>query len=295
MIITNKSNLPEPLYRAICNDSYKPGKSYATVTSLLKPTRMFWLQKRHYSEIVQDASDMIYMLMGSAIHSVLERGDHGSSLAEERLKATVSGKVISGAIDIYEAGVIMDYKFTSTWAYLYRDASKPDDWEKQLNMYAYLYRQAGFPVNALQIICIFRDWSATKQKHDIRYPNQVEVIKIPLWDESRQISFLEGKINELTQHEETPDDLLPECSMNDRWQDPVIYAVKKIGKKKAKKLIKTSLADAEAYADSCGKDFIVEVRESVPKRCEGYCSASGFCSWYQGYLETRGEEESNED
>jgi hypothetical protein len=280
MKITNKANLPDPIYRAICNDQYTGGHAYASVTGLLKPTRMFWLQKRHYNEIEQDAADMIFMLMGSAMHSVLERGEGASSLIEQRFELPIGHKVVSGAVDCYENGIIQDYKFTSIWSWTYR-SDKPE-WEQQLNMYAYLCRHAGLPVKALQIICIFKDWSATKQKHDSGYPNQVEVIDIPLWDESRQFGFIEAKMNELAKYEDVDDADLPECPQSDRWQDPIKYAVKKKGNKKAKRLFDT-LADAEDYLSVQKDDCLIETRESIPKRCVGYCSASGFCSWYQTY------------
>jgi hypothetical protein len=89
-------------------------------------------------------------------------------------------------------------------------------------------------------------------------------------------------MNELAKYEDVDDADLPECPQSDRWQDPIKYAVKKKGNKKAKRLFDT-LADAEDYLSVQKDDCLIETRESIPKRCVGYCSASGFCSWYQTY------------
>ena len=281
MKITNNANLPESLYRAICNQRYEPGvDTYASVTSLLKPVRMFWLQKRHADEIEEDASDMIYTLMGSAIHYVMEMANKdGAAMTEKRLSLKMNGKKISGAIDHYENGVIQDYKFTSVWSWTYKSSLL--DWKRQLNMYAYLCYQNGLAVEKLQIVCIFRDWSKSKAKFDNQYPNQVEVIDIPLWDQLITELYISSRLLDILTSEDTPDDYLPLCTPEERWQDPVKYAVMKTGRKSAIKLY-DNRDEAEQHAGVTPGGHIEE-RPSKPKRCAGYCNVAEYCSWYQMY------------
>ena len=85
--LTNKNNLPEPVFRAITQNRYsgENDDNFASVTGLLKGVKQFVLEKRHYDEIIEDASDRVWSLMGSAMHSVMENSQTGNTLAEERL------------------------------------------------------------------------------------------------------------------------------------------------------------------------------------------------------------------
>jgi len=83
MKITNKHHIPEVLVRAISANWYSGHGElrFASVTA-----KMAILSKRHGKEIAQDAGDMIWTMMGSAMHKVLEAGEDMNSLAEERLE-----------------------------------------------------------------------------------------------------------------------------------------------------------------------------------------------------------------
>jgi len=77
MKITNRKNLNEALLRAVQKNWYSgegESRDYS-VTGLLNPVRVFHLMKRHFDELEEDVSDRIWMLMGSAMHSVLERAN----------------------------------------------------------------------------------------------------------------------------------------------------------------------------------------------------------------------------
>ena len=181
MKITNNNKIPEPIYRAICQNWYSGSGAdhFCSVTELLKPPKLFVLEKRYKETVEQEASDLIWSLMGSAMHRVLEASETKDTLNEERLYIEINGKTISGGIDLYENSVISDFKFTSVWNYIYSGRKK--EWEQQLNLYSYLYQSAGFDVETLQIIAVFRDWSARKSKFEKDYPNQIEIIPIRKW------------------------------------------------------------------------------------------------------------------
>ena len=74
MIITNKYNLPSALVN-LAQEKYEPKNGRFGVTSLLNPTRIELLKRRHYNEITTDVSDMIWLIFGSAVHNVLESHD----------------------------------------------------------------------------------------------------------------------------------------------------------------------------------------------------------------------------
>jgi len=281
MNITNYNKIPEPIYRAVCKNWYsgEGAEYFCSVTELLKPDKLFVLERRHKDQLSVEASDLIWSLMGSAMHRVLEASETGDTLNEERLFTKVNGKIISGGVDLYENRVISDFKFTSVWNYIY---SNRREWEQQLNLYSYLYQSAGFDVDKLQIIAIFRDWSASKANHEKNYPKQIEIIPIRKWSIDQCEHFIKKRLFKLELALKLPDDVVKECNQRDRWQDDDIYAIMKKGNKRAIKLC-TSEKQAKAFCKTnINKDKLtIELRKSVPRRCENYCSVSHYCHYYR--------------
>ena len=282
MNITNNNQIPIPIYRAICQNWYSGAnvQHFCSVTELLKPVKLFVLERRHRADLTREASDLIWSLMGSAMHKVLEKSETKNSLNEERLFCELNGKIISGGIDLYEDGVISDFKFTSVWSFIY--ASGKREWEEQLNLYAYLYQTAGFEVKKLQIIAIFRDWSASKGRFEKSYPNQVEIIPIRKWSTDQCEHFIRQKLFQLEMALRVPDDAIQECSQKDRWQDDDVFAVMKKGNKRAVKLC-TCEEQAKAYMKTnLEKDkLFLDVRHGEPKRCENYCPVNHYSHFYR--------------
>lgn len=282
MKITNQHHLPEAIFEAIKHNWYSGHKEqrYASVTELLKPTKQFILSKRHYKEIVQDASDMIWMLLGSAIHKVLEASEIDNSISEERLSLDIDGAVITGGFDLYKDGIVSDFKFTGVWNY--SSDSRKEEWEKQLNLYAYLLRQHGFEVKALQIIAIFRDWQKSKYLSSPAYPRQVETIAMKLWDDAAVIAFLKERITELRSIDELTDDMIPECSPEERWQGSDHYAVyRKDGARALRVFDKLDEAQAFLTAHKDAPVLSIVTRSEQPKRCFDYCPVNQFCHYYR--------------
>ena len=87
MKITNNTGLPGAIVEAIKNDEFTPGRSDITVTQLIGPPRIRVLKKQHGSEIIEDASNMIFALMGKAVHGILEKAEP-SAVVEERLSGS---------------------------------------------------------------------------------------------------------------------------------------------------------------------------------------------------------------
>src|SRR6202142_1696526 len=84
MKYTNKQNLPQPIVKAVTNDSYNSGDCDISVTSLLKPPQMLALERLHKDDLEEDVSDRIWSLLGQVIHGILERAEE-TAVAERRL------------------------------------------------------------------------------------------------------------------------------------------------------------------------------------------------------------------
>ena len=288
MLLTNQNNLPLPIYRAILKNSYsgQSHSSYASVTGLLKGVKQFVLENRYQDYLEEDACERIWALMGSAIHSVLEKSETEDNLAEIRLQACIDDKILTGGVDLYEDGYIYDFKFTSVWSFM--NNSRILDWTKQLNMYAYLYNKAGFEVKGLKIIAIYRDWQKYRYqnlKEGERYPKQVEEIELPLWDFMDTENFVRERFKLIEEAMELPDDLIAPCTRDERWEEDTLYAVIKRGGSRASKIF-TTLNEANEYLNNLkDKDsFLIEHRQSAPKKCQEYCPVAKYCNFAKQML-----------
>lgn len=287
MRITNDQGLPQAIVDAV--DTFHRGGDYSA-SMLTKSPRQVWLERRHDDEMVQDVSEMVWALFGTAVHFIIQRGDNENRLTEEYLTAEVAGKRLSGFCDVYEDGEIADWKTTSVWSYIFMDNEKRFEYESQLNAYAYLFRKYGFKVHKLTIVMLFRDWQKSKAKYDPQYPqSQVQKMDIKLWSVDEQERYLTERIQMFEQYKDTPDEQLPYCSLSYRWATPSKWALMKDGRKSAIKLYETEAEALNASKDD-NKLYVQERPGEQYKRCE-YCNARPWCNQYQ---EAHGDTDSDE-
>lgn len=279
MKITNETGLPEPVYQSLIKNDYSRGKSNRSVTQLIDSPRVRILRAEHNDEISEDASDMVWAVLGTAVHKMFEQHDSDGHLIEERLYAEVDNWSISGAIDLQrdEADgtvTIMDYKCTSVWSVIH---GKPE-WELQLNFYSWLVKECkDVDVSSLKIIAVLRDWQRKRAEVDSSYPQSAIVeVDVPLWDFWRQDAYVKERVK-VHQHAEfsrLTGDSLPECSDHERWKRDDQYAVKKTGTKRAIKIYDSQEAAEAALKD--GQE--VEARQGAYVRCEAnWCRVAEFC------------------
>ena len=102
MKVTNKYGVPEPLVTLAKAEYYSKGASQYSVTELMSPPRVKRLREQHSEQIEQDVSDMLWQLLGSALHVVMERGVTDGWVMEERLFTTLNDVTISGQIDLQQ-------------------------------------------------------------------------------------------------------------------------------------------------------------------------------------------------
>lgn len=280
MAITNNSNLPVALVKAIQNDPYDRGDSDFTATQLIKPARITALEARHRHEIEEDAEDGLYRLYGQVAHGILERANM-ADLAEKRFFSTftVDGidYKVSAQMDTLSItdGTLSDFKFTTSWGFKKNSPPKPE-WVAQLNMQLELLRRNGMDASQLQIIGLLRDWQIRDAANDENYPQKpVATLAIPIWSRAQTVAWIEMRIAEHVKARAA----LPECSAEERWAKPDMWAVVK-----GRRAINGGVQFSQQLAESiCSKNAgtRVEFRPGVSTRCESYCSVSKFCSQYQ--------------
>ena len=284
MIITNKHGVPEPLVTLASKEYYSKGASQYSVTEIMAPPKIKRLREQYNDKIKQDVSDMLWNLLGSALHVVMERGVTDGWTMEERLYKEVDGVTVSGAIDIQqetpEGVVIIDYKFTSAWAVM----QEKEEWQQQLNVYKWLVETVKRKkVVGLKICALVRDFNRHETKEG--YPKaSIEMVDIPMWDSVTTEAYVRERLNLHRDAKVSADfgDELPACSDTDRWQSETIYAVKREGRKTAIRLFKT-IEEANELAEK--EKGYVETRLGEPKRCTGnYCGVAEWCEQYQGEI-----------
>lgn len=287
MKITNKYNVPETLMALATKEYYSKGKADFSVTEIISPPQIQRLRKKHYEQIEQDVSDMLWSLLGSALHVVAERGQTENHITEERLHVEIDGVVLSGAIDLQkttESGIVItDYKFTSAWA-IRQDKF---EWEAQQNIYAWLVSKAkNEKVSGVQICALIRDWSRREAAVKADYPPApIQVLELPLWPLEKTESYIRERL-EAHRNAKVADDWgdpLPECTEEERWIRTTQYAVKREGRKTAIRVL-DSEEEAKELAEK-EKGF-VEIRKGEAIRCtNNFCGVNQWCSQYQSSLQ----------
>lgn len=286
-MITNELNLPQPFVDAVSSDYRYTPKRYSA-TSLLKGTREAILQRRHQEEVDQDVADMVWMIFGTAVHSVLENSQETETqLKENKIELEMpNGYTLSGIFDLYDdaTGTVTDYKTASVWKVVYDEW---DDYRKQLLIYCYILREMGFDAHTGEIVALLKDHSKTKAKTDCTYPQHpVFVKRFEFTGEDFETieQWLEWKFREIERCEQLSDDELPVCTAEERWESPAKYAVMKNNNKRATKLFDSEEA-AQSFIDFHGRNtsdkFRIEYRPGVSKKCAEYCSVCEFCNCWK--------------
>jgi len=241
---TNVHNLPEPIVRAVENDPYDAGVADISTTRLILPPQIDALKRRYKDQIEEDVSERLWTLLGQSVHVILERAAGGGQhITEQRYFAEMEGWVLSGAVDFLDTKkeVLVDYKVTSVWTYIYR--SRMEEWAAQGNINRWLYwKNTGQVIKKLQNILILRDW----QKRDINrrgYPMvQIVGVRLPVWSMDKAEAYVRERVKLHQAARKAADDGMPKCSDEDRWWS---------------------------------------AKEKVFKRCAEYCPVAKFCKQFE--------------
>ena len=194
----------------------------------------------------------------------------------------VDGWKVSGKYDrmLAEKGVLQDYKFSSVWEYIH--GLKPER-IAQLNCLAELAVSNGYGVTKLQVVMMFRDWSATKAKNDHTYPqSQVALIDVPFWKQEKRQAYIAERVR---LHKAADNGETIHCTDEERWANGHKWAVMKKGRKSALKVADSEIAAQnwmmEKGISDCDNVHYIEFRKGKYNRCEGYCPVSEFCQQFK--------------
>jgi len=282
-IITNKYGAPQILVDYANSKLYSRGASEISATQIIDSPRVVALKNKFGHLIEEDVSDMMWALMGTAMHHQLST--LGSDwVAEERLFTKVDGWTISGAIDAYKVlpdgtAEIGDYKLTTSWAVMNTKSS----WEEQLNVYAWLVRTVkGLNVSKLSIWTVIRNWERHKtiQEGYPRYP--IATVNVPVWSNEKQDEYIKARVaihrNAYAQSE--MDMALVQCNNDDMWRRKDVWAIMTASGKRAKKLL-YSQEEADNYI-SIDPKLSIEFRAGEAVRCtNNYCKVNQWCDQWR--------------
>lgn len=288
MIWTNRYNLSRAIVDVITQDDYEYSKepNHISVTSLIDSPKIRVLKIKHGHEMTEDVADNIWRFFGNMGHQVMQSISSKDRMMEVRINEEIDGWILSGKPDIYDKldKTITDYKFTSVWSYIFAGDKK--NWERQLNIYAYLVRGQGFEVKKLINEMFLRDWKITEyRKSPDTYPKcPVASIKQKVWSDVEVESYIHERLRLHKEAlEKDPDEL--ECNSEERWEKKSDFAVmsfQKNGemKKRADRKFDTR-EQAEYYAKDYTEKYEIIERKGSDVRCEAYCSCRHWCNYYK--------------
>lgn len=300
---TNKRGMSSALSDAIIAFSDEYDKvGWQSVTTLIDSPRCQLLTQRHSKDITEDVSDLIWSFFGNMGHLIAERNASVGAMSEQRFIEEVNGKAISFKPDLLTKDekrpgywILDDFKITSVYVLkaAVSGGKVKKEWERQLNVYAYLLSLVGIKVSEIRIQIIGRDWRQSESMREHDYPpSQFFLQKVPKWSAEDTKSYIEERVALYEKCMELEDDELPECTQDERWADPNRYAVTKIAGKVGVGGYKKALPRASKFESRSEAalfiskredyaDLEIEFRRGESRRCErGYCRAAPFCNQF---------------
>lgn len=280
MKLTNRLNLPAPFVDA-CKQQRRYKQNRYSVTELNKGACEIVLSRRHWSEIEQDVSEMVWAIFGTAVHSILERSQETpDQLKENFIYGEFGSDTVTGIFDLYDdsTGTVSDYKTVSVWKVIYGEW---EDYRRQLLCYCLLLRMMGFDARHGEIVALLKDHSKTKARRESgypRYPVFVKRFEFTKDDFAECSEWIRKKLAAIGSSMTVTDEDLAPCSPEERWAKPDKWAVMKKGRKKALKLYDTK-AEAEIHAIEV--DGYVEYRKGEDGKCVEYCAVHDWCPYYR--------------
>lgn len=284
MIITNKYGLPSQFYE-LCKSDHKTKDKVYSVTTIMKDVKEIMLSRRYGDVVEQDCSDMVWLVLGSAVHKALE----DSKESDDELKETYfqidvgNGYKLSGLQDLYSESEkkIIDWKTASVNKVLFNDWK---DYKLQITIYAWCFKQLGFEVEQGEIVAILKDYNLRESKLNKDYPKcPVYVVNFKITDEdmAEVERYIKNKFKQIQEAEKLADNLIQECSDEARWYTGTTYAVMKdYTSKRAVRVFQTR-KEAVDYCSYKKDNYIIVRRQGENRKCENYCLYKDYCNFYK--------------
>lgn len=281
-------------------------KSYGdySVTGLIDTPRVTRLKKRYEKLSEPEIIGTMPSIYGTAVHDYMEKCLSQYQMnpdveyeLERSVYDKISDRIITGKFDVLANRKHMyDFKTCKTWKTVF----DPDfeEWHEQQNLYAYLLHRRGIDIETINIIALYQDWQEGQALRNSSYPqSQMIEYELEKWEPQVAEEFLRERLYIHKQCEELPDDELPECTREERWERfsdgrTVQYALMK--DKSARAAVPGSLKCNSvkelvelARTKKLTGDSFIEVRYAQRKRCENYCSVNKWCNLYREYCEKK--------
>lgn len=280
MRVVNTFGLPQAVVEAAT--SYTPPEERRegadiSVTELIGPPRIKQLNDIYHAEVVRDASELIWSLLGKRLHSIIERS--AKTPAAERLFIQRTGLdknwVISGEFDLWEDYTIWDFKEVKAASV----RQSHEDWDWQLNIYRLMAEENGLKVVQLKNLMIIRDYSPVERYTNPEYPIAPAFVRdVRLYKRESVENFINYRLN---QHELK----MPMCEPSERWAKPQEFALYTPKSRDKAFRVRKTMKDIEFVAQTlikngtwAAKDLEIKMRPGEDLRCKYYCKVAEWCS-----------------
>lgn len=273
-----------------------------SVTEMINNPRIVQLANRFPDKLKKDTIDSsLPALLGTSTHDMFEKylrkhdvANPGSYLLERRMltvQKAQSGRLVrvAGRFDILERKQILwDIKQTSTFKFV---KGNVQDFEDQLNIYAYMLENDGIKVDKIMILAVFPNWDKwERQRQGGTYPpNKMTAYEFELWPYDKRRRFFIDRVDQHDAASVLPTEQLPKCSDEDMWAAPTKWAVYKDERaKRASRLFDDKQEAIEYTLDHELSSAVVKMRPGKRVRCDDWCKCSPVCDQYQEYLKNLG-------
>lgn len=298
MKITNNYNLPQPLYDIIvANNTGDPyteqmtGKTYFRVTDLIKPPRIRTLKQRYddSDKLVVDASELLNVTLGTAVHELMEGKDTDDVVYECGVgkEFDIDGQRVwvVGTADEYrpQENKLIDVKTAGIYSNNY---PIDETYIQQVNIYAFLlgmFDQETDP--RLYIRYWYKDWTKAQAAVKEGYPPCAVQVRAVLPMSVEEVETL--IIERLKDHLFEPDRL---CTSEERAFGGAQWSVvkKKDPQGRAVRNFDTRQEAEEWYLGQTMEkqmDLMVTHR-GKDTQCKMYCDVRTVCPYAieQGYV-----------
>jgi hypothetical protein len=280
-----------------------------SATDLLKPIKSLILSREIKNNTLptetMDIADLAPSRLGTAVHTDVERAwlenyeealtalgfphrliesiainpeiadpDRTNIYIEQRTAKQMGKYTISGKFDFVIEGRVRDVKTTKTYNWIH--GGNNHKYMMQGSIYRWLNPDI-ITDDFMSVDYAFTDWTPLQAQANKDYPpnrilsKDLELLPIQITED-----FVNERLNLIDSLTGKPQNLMPDCTPEELWQNPTKWAFyRKATNKKATKLYDIA---QEAYdANSAiGNTGVVVERPSTPKFCT-YCDASSIC------------------
>lgn len=307
-------NMSESLGVWLATDDYSGGGDERTIsaTTLLKSTRQIVLSRRVDTALATpNLNSLIASRIGQAIHAAIEKAWISPTLTkaleamglpahryivnptgpvpdgmlavyvELRTEREIDGWVVTGQFDITIVGLLHDVKTTK--GFVIQKHLHDEKWKMQGSIYRWLNPEV-ITDDSVVIECVVLDWTAADAAASPEYPQQQWVsLRFQLKSIQETELFIRRKLADITQHLDTPEPELPECTDEDLWREApkfAYYANPEATGRSTKNF--DTQHEANMFLAEKGKGKVV-VRPGKVKAC-AYCSAAPLCTQRLRYI-----------